>query len=958
MLQAVQTELGKYQVQTRGGLNNSFAFRKDDFGGVVIILQPFGSDGNTLEGDIAHFPFYGTTEPPHDLDGSTFKPIAPFAISPAGFGAYISNLNPSITLDGGGPGVPYSVTRANDPKNFYARDFIAFNNRAPGSSGTFKLALGSEDECEYSTLEGFRGQTSPSFVTLRQQAAEAVGILRTTKIYKGEPFFSVRYQLRDASGRPQILTAGVTVTMSVDRQLNSDSVEQACTAPSPVNGGGDCHTTVPDSWFLTERDWTVTAVITVKYGETIVAMSAEQVSVLQGIVAAPDRAAMGAHIYLFMPLNPVYSGDSFQTTVLANTDGQSLISWMIVLEWDPAVVMYSAFVGDAKYTAPVTQLNADATSLRVVSVGLKTGQAVSDTQGLGVSVGTVRWTMKAGITAQTFNKAIWGTVNTMVNEGTHDYVLNTAVQFEHLEGSGADGTLVVIQPSVTGIYSFLDQAEVLNTAFFSGVDQAYNMTVMRVWDRATKADSVTDSTVSCLSDFNAAAQADDRVGGCTVKVLTGSNDGYRTTITANADGFTSTAPFTTYFPLERAIMVDDEVLNPIKGAKQVGNCGRSLYQKSMIRVKATYGGNGLTSLPDIDVTCSSFFVSDRPEVASVSGRVVTGISQGNVTISFTGGSSDLVGTATVMVGGPEVNVTKLETVLPNRAQWSAFLSPEPVMNQNYTARVTIEQSLKFDGDGGPVYTQAIFSDGRYQYVTPGGGSVVSVTPEYDNILSSTPGSGSLPTRVFLKYNAVSFAAADVLVSTWTDLCSNTAIASGSGEMFAVLAKPFQASVAVKPSNYITHPSSSAVLPPASIQTELQLSVMLKYTSGDTVDFTEDARTVYRITVGQEFASVTDKGVVSVTEAGQYGMIKIEVTFPTYTEAGQLKGTRTLYAVGVEELSLFSTPYPAYTGSHESELYAATLKQMGCSGGYQWAGLVAKMTHRRQRARRVQRYPQV
>jgi len=44
--------------------------------------------------------------------------------------------------------------------------------------------------------------------------------------------------------------------------------------------------------------------------------------------------------------------------------------------------------------------------------------------------------------------------------------------------------------TVTGLYSYMDQAEVLNTAFFSGVEQEYVMTVMRVYDRSTKAGGV------------------------------------------------------------------------------------------------------------------------------------------------------------------------------------------------------------------------------------------------------------------------------------------------------------------------------------------------------------------------------------------------------------------------------------------------------------------------------------
>ena len=84
VVQAVQTTAGKYVVQARGGVANAFAFKKEDFGGVSVILQPFGSDGESLEGVFPHAPFRGTTEAPHDSEAFWFKPIAPFTISPAG----------------------------------------------------------------------------------------------------------------------------------------------------------------------------------------------------------------------------------------------------------------------------------------------------------------------------------------------------------------------------------------------------------------------------------------------------------------------------------------------------------------------------------------------------------------------------------------------------------------------------------------------------------------------------------------------------------------------------------------------------------------------------------------------------------------------------------------------------------------------------------------------------------
>jgi len=214
-----------------------------------------------------------------------------------------------------------------------------------------------------------------------------------------------------------------------------------------------------------------------------------------------------------------------------------------------------------------------------------------------------------------------------------------------------------------------------------------------------------------------------------------------------------------------------------------------------------------------------------------------------------------------------------------------------------------------------------------------------VAPSFVDKLSIVAGSGSTPTSVFLKPNSVTFPDSDALTSTWNEACTGLPIASGSGKMFALLARIASASVAVS-NNYISHSSNSATLPPANVPTTLQLTVKIRYVGDITVDFTEDSRTVYTITNGTAFASVSSTGLVTVTDAGQYGTITVEVTFPDYTEAGSLKASRSIYSVGVDSLTLIATPYPAYSTSTESQ--TTTLNQIQCSGLYQYASLIAKL----------------
>jgi len=51
----------------------------------------------------------------------------------------------------------------------------------------------------------------------------------------------------------------------------------------------------------------------------------------------------------------------------------------------------------------------------------------------------------------------------------------------------------------------------------------------------------------------------------------------------------------------------------------------------------------------------------------------------------------------------------------------------------------------------------------------------------------------------------------------------------------------------------------------------------------------------------------------------------------------IKASRTIFSVGVDSLTLFATPYPAYTESQLTQLTTTNLHQIQCSGLYQYAG---------------------
>ena len=103
---------------------------------MTIIIQNYAADGSDLG---THYPFYGTSEYPYNVSGYEFDPIAPISIQPAGDGLLLADFEVSMTTTANSPGLPSGTTKQNEPKGYYSRDFFAFNNKAPGSTGSLKL---------------------------------------------------------------------------------------------------------------------------------------------------------------------------------------------------------------------------------------------------------------------------------------------------------------------------------------------------------------------------------------------------------------------------------------------------------------------------------------------------------------------------------------------------------------------------------------------------------------------------------------------------------------------------------------------------------------------------------------------------------------------------------------------------------------------------------------------------
>jgi hypothetical protein len=173
-------------------------------------------------------------------------------------------------------------------------------------------------------------------------------VLRTPTLWRDATTISAAYVLQDAAGRPQVLLAGLNVTLTLTGA--GGTLLLPCGAPSAASGKGDCTGAVGAGWYSTAAATSASGVVSAAYNNTAVASSAAfSVTLARGAVRAPIAAA---GMYVVLPESQRQRGDTVALTVYAHTGGFALSSWTLSCSYDASVLAYVSYTADPKFNAP------------------------------------------------------------------------------------------------------------------------------------------------------------------------------------------------------------------------------------------------------------------------------------------------------------------------------------------------------------------------------------------------------------------------------------------------------------------------------------------------------------------------------------------------------------------------------------------------------------------------------
>ncbi|KAK3285612.1 hypothetical protein CYMTET_6789 [Cymbomonas tetramitiformis] len=470
---------------------------------------------------------------------------------------------------------------------------------------------------------------------------------------------------------------------------------------------------------------------------------------------------------------------------------------------------------------------------QVLRSGLGVSMTVShDTSAASVSVehGALERAGMVGATSgglhTTHSSALTCTVSEMVSTSTItiDGTVNVAAQIDDEQGGAVtEGQLTVQKREVVGIYAYVGNAELFNTACLSGVNVSTAVTVQRVYNQAGASDGTVVDAMCAVNESWARVVAVHE--SCEVHAAAGHTEGGSGIIIgveAEEDGAThSTAvEMSVWFPQDVKVEAADHELGHI-GSSSSGNgtCDQRLFQGTQLYAEASFGGIGMNATRDLDVTALMTFAADDPSVVEVDGCSVRGMRTGSAVVHGMSGDGAtqlaFASGASISVVDAEVLVTRLSAVLVTGAVFEELESPVALdMAAEVQGNVTLLQELQSEGASGVIFVYAAFEDGTWQELKRADNVTVEVQPEYASSLTVVETtSGNADFQGLVPSGGESAVSHDVLLPTWRHPCSGEVIAIGTGTVNVSLAEPVSVVVSSKVSggavmaSSITHTTS-------------------------------------------------------------------------------------------------------------------------------------------------------
>ena len=486
----------------------------------------------------------------------------------------------------------------------------------------------------------------------------------------------------------------------------------------------------------------------------------------------------------------------------------------------------------------------------------------------------------------------------------------------NLENSPTVGEVRVAQDVPKALFSYPNQAQIVNTAVYSGVPvtiQVNNLIAM------SSGLLVPASGVSCQWD----SPAFTLTSQCNQIMLNGSESvaADSAVIITTVSGFSSSLTVRVWFPSSRAsLQSTPSTLSPVQGWVSLnfsGQCSQQ-YQRGMIQANSLYSYSASSPVFSVNILplLSSQLTSSNPSVVALGDDgMLQALSPGVATIS----AGDRVSPVVVTATDTPVQVSALDVTVFSGLSINFPTPPYPIASSQL-ASVVIEQS--FDSITSPVYIVALaaISDGTVMLLQEE--DTLSVVSLDETVIQSV-------NDVLI---AVGTGTGELVRIDWTSVCTGETIASGHGLVDARVPNPVSIEVTLS-SQRITYSDNIAAL--GNVPISSTLSIRLVYPDGFSRDVTEDSQTVISVTQGRDLVNLgIINNVLTITPSDQnmtaVGEVSISISF------GLISENVSVTVVTYERVRMLSTPFPAYPGS--SSVSKSTLNRIEQTSIYQAVSL--------------------
>ncbi|KAJ1626334.1 hypothetical protein T492DRAFT_910200, partial [Pavlovales sp. CCMP2436] len=839
----------------------------------------------------------------------------PAAAEPAAVLLKASATGPGFAVDGSA-----AVTNAT-----FSREFGFFNRFPPLTTGTVTASL-----------------QGTSFLALSQSVSMALSqvasveiIMRTATVYADSSRVRVAYQARDSARRTSFLESGLAVLLRVEldgeqeQEQSSVSATATCTA-ADAGGIGLCTVDLGSSFFSTALESSATVTVSAKYGQTTVA-TASLGSV--ALARSPVHAVLSsAGVLAQMPASPVFAGDTFTVAVRAHTSGASyaLMSFALLLEYNSSVLGSPSVSGSSLYSQPLTSVDAAVGRVSVNVLDTAGGVSSASVTGTNIALITVTFTVLSSAPAGVYSDVLSITATSFVNAGSITFLSDAAgIVLDHRDGSYASGELAVEAVAAVGAHAYAASAELVNTAPLTGEAVTTQVTVVEHYNRAASASATMTSAYACSAADATMAMVNS--ASCLVSLTASQTAGAASvaiTATSTTSAVSAQAELRVWFPVAASLHISDSSLQRVEGLMRAGSCEQSGYQTGELTLVADFGGEGLTTVSDLDVTSLATFASSNAAVASVLGAMVTGLSAGVVTVTLGNGATAGASTA-VDVNSNFVSVT-IKAIAISSLLWGTQqpLSVAASAASEFTTSVTIAQVLTLEGDRAGVYAWAHYSDGSYAAVAS---SELVVTSNTDYLTMASGSPWILTVAAGARRDCGEFV--DV---SW-QVCGAT-VAEDSATVTLAMPRPFGITVSSSKSR-LAAPGDPSTFSPISVATSATIQTVVDYDTGATFDITGDVRQMASLTTeSAACATISNGNRVTLLAGATCTSIGVLVALDGF---GGLVGSVVIPVVHLQQLTVLATPYPTYSGSTSKVM--STLHKIGCTAHYQHATPAAYAT---------------